>query len=158
VSNQPKPAEIIKLLFRRPKTAFSIIKLGATGLGPATKAAEKGDMEKAMKLFGKASLGKGKYEKMTASTKEKILENLTASEFTGSGFLPIDEKKLTEIQVPVLLLTGGKSLKLYAYLKDRLEELLPDCAHTEIPGASHIMQQDNPDAFNRAVKSFLEVK
>lgn len=158
VSNRPKSGEMLKLLFRRPKTAFAIIKLGATGLGPATKAAEKGDMEKAMELFGKAALGKGKYEKMTADTKEKILENLTASEFTGSGFLPINEKKLKELQVPVLLLTGEKSRKFYAYLKDRLMELLPDSTHSEIPAASHIMQQDNPEAFNRAVKSFLKGK
>jgi pimeloyl-ACP methyl ester carboxylesterase len=38
---------------------------------------------------------------------------------------------------------------------DRLEELLPNAARVEIPDASHIMHEDNPDAYHQAVLSFL---
>jgi pimeloyl-ACP methyl ester carboxylesterase len=40
-------------------------------------------------------------------------------------------------------------------LKDRLEELIPTSQRVEIPHASHIMHEDNPDAYNRAVLTFL---
>ena len=155
VSNTPKPKEIISLLFKRPKTALSIIKLGAQGLGPATKAAEKGEMNKVLELFGKAVLGKETYGKLTVERKKIVLENLIASEFTGSGFLPLIDDKLKKVQMPILLMTGEKSPKVFTYLKNRLDELLPNSLHIQVSNASHIIHEDNEKEFIYALNSFF---
>ncbi len=155
VSNIPKPSELLRLLFNKPKTALSIIKLGATGLGPATKAAEAGDMEKAMRLFGKAALGKRTFKNMSAERREQALVNLTTAEFTGSGFLSLDAEELEAIQIPTLLLNGALSPKIYHHLADSLGELLPNLQRTTITKASHIIHEDNLGAYCTALRNFL---
>jgi pimeloyl-ACP methyl ester carboxylesterase len=39
---------------------------------------------------------------------------------------------------------------------DHLETILRNVQRSEIPGASHLMHEDNPAAFNRAVLSFID--
>ena len=156
VSNTPKPGEIISLLIKRPKTAISIIKLGATGIDPATKAAQKKDMVSAMQLTAKAILGKKFFNNLSEKRKEQALINLTAAELTGSGFLPLNPEKLKQIDLPVLLVTGEKSPKVFGNLADRLEELFINVKRVEISNASHIMHEDNFSEYNSNILMFLK--
>jgi pimeloyl-ACP methyl ester carboxylesterase len=156
VSNRPKPMELLKLLATRPRTAAAIVKLGATGLGPATAAAKRGDMEAAMRLFGMAALGRKAYTRLSAARREQVRVNLFRAEFLGSGFLPLNEEKLRRIATPTMLLTAQSSPRVFHRLADRLEELLPQAERFEIPDASHIMHEDNAPAFTTAVQSFIE--
>ena len=155
VSNQPKPLELLRLLLIRPRTATAIIKLGAQGLGPATAAAKQDDMEKAMRLFGTAVLGRETYHGLSEQRKEQVRVNLIKSEFLGSGYSPLTAQKLRNIQIPTLLLNGQSSPRVFHRLADRLEELLPNSERKEIPRASHMMHEDNAPAFNTAVLEFL---
>jgi pimeloyl-ACP methyl ester carboxylesterase len=156
VSNKPKPLELLKLLATRPRTAAAIVKLGATGLGPATAAAKRGDMEAAMRLFGMAALGREAYSRLSAARREQVRANLFRAEFLGSGFLPLDVQKLRGIVTPTMLLTAQSSPRVFHRLADRLEELLPHAERVEVPHASHIMHEDNAPAFTIAVRSFIE--
>jgi pimeloyl-ACP methyl ester carboxylesterase len=156
VSNTPKPSELLKLLVTRPRTAAAIIKLGATGLGPATAAAKRGDMEDAMRLFGMAALGRKAYGSLSQARKEQVRANLFRAEFLGSGFLPLKVEELRGIRTPTLLLTGQSSPRVFHRLADRLEELLPRAVRVNIPDASHIMHEDNAPACTIAVRSFIE--
>lgn len=155
VSDPPKPLEFLKLLFSRPRTALAIIKFGAKGLEPARKAARKGDMEEAMNLFGRAALGPEKTERMSEERKEQALVNLTKAEFLGSGFLPLEDQKLRDIEVPTLFLTGQLSPTVFYHLTNSLEELIPNSDRIEISAASHIMHEDNASGYNAALLSFL---
>jgi pimeloyl-ACP methyl ester carboxylesterase len=155
VSNTPKPMEILKLLFSRPRTAFEIIKFGAKGFGPATAAVKRDDMEKAMRIFGRAILGADAFRRLSDSRREQVRANLIKAEFLGSGFPPLDLEQLRHIQVPTLLVSGQESPALFHCILDRLKELLPHAERIEIPGASHIMHEDNAPAYNSAVLSFL---
>lgn len=155
VSNQPKPSEILKLLFRRPRTAAAIVKFGATGVGPATKAARRGDMATAMRIFGKAVLGREFYRRLSPSRLEQVRANSIPAELTGSGFSPLEDEALRGVETPTLLVNGEHSPRLFHRLLDRLEELLPSTERIEIPGASHLLHEDNAPAYNRAVLSFL---
>jgi pimeloyl-ACP methyl ester carboxylesterase len=74
----------------------------------------------------------------------------------GSGYLPLDDDKLRRIQIPALLINGQHSPSLFHRLMDRLEQLLPRAGRIEIPGASHIVHEDNSTAYNAAVLSFLD--
>ncbi len=156
VSNTPKPKEILSLLLKRPRTALSIIKLGATGIDPAAKAAGKNDMVSAMELTGKAILGKSFFNNLTKERRDQALINLSAAELTGSGFLPIDSDKLRGTKFPVLLVNGKLSPKVFSNLSDRIEELISGVKRVTISNSSHIMHEDNFEEYNSRIISFLK--
>lgn len=54
------------------------------------------------------------------------------------------------MKVPALLVTGKRSPRL----SDRLAKLLPDAEGIEVPGASHLMHEENALACNTVVESF----
>lgn len=155
VSIPPKPTEILKLTFRRPRTAAAIVKFGLAGIGPATAAVKRGDMETGMRIFGRAVLGSKKYPRLSQPRLEQVRANSMEAEFLGSGFAPLDAHHVRGIQAPTLLVTGQQSPRLFHRLTDRLQELLPHSERTDIPEASHMMHEDNAPAFNAAVLSYL---
>lgn len=152
----PEPLEILRLLTSRPKTALSIIKFAATGLGPATAAAKRGDMEDAMARFGKAVLGKRAFYALSPGRLEQVRRNFTKAELLSDNFMiPLNENDVANVKARTLLVTGENSPTFLRRLTDRLEELIDDCQRVEIPNASHIMHEDNANAYNRAVLEFL---
>lgn len=157
VSNAPKPWEILKLLARQPRTAAAILKFGVKGVAPASKAFRSGDSNKAIGLFGDAVLGAGGYGRLPDSRKAQVHDNITnvKAELLGSGFPPLDSEQVRSVQIPTLLVTGERSIGLFHRLTDRLEELLPNSDRVEIPAASHMMHEDNANAYNTAILSFL---
>lgn len=156
VSNEPRPAELLKLLVTRPRTALAIIRFGAMGVTPATRAFERGDREAAIETFGNAVLGGGGYEALSKARKAQVRDNIgnVEAELLGSGFLRLETDRVRSVQAPVLLVTGEDSVDLLHLLTDRLQELLPNTERVEIPGGSHIMHEDNAPAFNEAVLAF----
>jgi len=155
VSNSPTPAEILKLLPRRPRTALAILRFGATGVAPAQKAALRGDGDEAVRLIGRAILGPRAYDRLSESRLEQARVNYFKQELLGSGFADLDDEELRGLDLPVLLVEGRDSPALFHRLLDRLEELLPRTRRVEIPNASHLMHEDNPQAYNAALRSFL---
>jgi len=156
ISNIPKPFELLRLLFSKPRLGNAIIKFGAKGLQPAKKAFQQNNMKKVLDCFGKATLGEKPFQNLSTERLQQAKDNLIKAELLGSGFLKLYKSKLKSIHLPTLLLSGEKSPKIWHYLLDELEKLLPNTERNEILNASHIMQEDNPDAFNNAVISFLE--
>lgn len=155
VSNEPKLSELLPLFFRRPRTALAILKFGAKGFAPAAKAAEKDDMEEANRIFGKAVLGEEFYENLSDARREQIFDNAIKAEFLGSGFPPLQADSIRKVDIPTLLVDGEHSPNFFHRLNDGLEELMPRTERLVVPGASHIVQEDNPEAFNEAVLDFL---
>lgn len=155
VSNSPRPAELLKLLFTRPRTAVAIMRFGSRGIAPARVAARRGDLQEAMRIFGNAVLGREFYVRLSAARREQIAANSFRAEFLGSGFSTLNDRDVCSMQLPTLLVSGQWSPALFHRLLDRLEELLPDTERVEIGGASHIMHEDNPTEFNTAVRAFL---
>ncbi len=156
VSDPPRPLELLALLASRPRTAASIIKLGALGLGPATAAARRDDLEGMMRLTGTAVLGRSAYAGLSEDRREQVRANLIPAELLGSGFPPLSPDSLRATRTPTLLLNGQSSPRAFHHLTDRLEELLPRTEREQIPEASHIMHEDNAPAYNAAVRSFIE--
>jgi pimeloyl-ACP methyl ester carboxylesterase len=156
VSNSPRPAEILKLLFSRPKTAVAIMRFGAKGMGPAMTEARRGNEDKAIEIFGKATLGVDTFSRLSKERLEQVRGNMINAEFLGSGYPSLEINRIRNIDVPALLVYGQKSPGLFHLLLDRLHEVMPDTHQILITGASHIMHEDNPDAYNSAVLSFIE--
>jgi pimeloyl-ACP methyl ester carboxylesterase len=60
------------------------------------------------------------------------------------------------VQSQTLLVAGAESPGLFHALIRRLAELMPAAHTVEIPHASHMMHEDNPERFNAAVLRFLK--
>jgi pimeloyl-ACP methyl ester carboxylesterase len=156
VSIPPRPAEVLVLALRNPRTALGIVKLGALGLGPAAAAFERGDPEEAMRLMGTAILGRPAYENLSPERAAQVRDNLIKEESTGAAFMPpLDPKAFRRIRTPVLLVEGDHSPRVFARLHDHLESMLPNVERVQIPNASHLMHEDNAPAYNQVVRRFL---
>jgi pimeloyl-ACP methyl ester carboxylesterase len=59
------------------------------------------------------------------------------------------------VDLPDMLVVGKNSPPLFHHLSRRLQELLPRSELVTIANASHIVQDDNPTAFNEALLTFL---
>ncbi len=151
----PKPVGTLKLLMTRPRTALVILKFGARGMGPARAAAGRGDMVTALRSFGTAVLGREWYENLSEARLEQIRRNSFRAEFLGSGLAKLNEADVRAVTAPTLLIDGAHSPALFPHLNDRLAELLPNSERFEVRNASHMMQEDNPSAFNDAVIRFV---
>jgi pimeloyl-ACP methyl ester carboxylesterase len=61
-----------------------------------------------------------------------------------------------EVQVPVLLLSGGRSDVVSRDTVGEFLALVPHARHEELPGATHMVAGDANDAFMREIARFLE--
>ena len=156
VSSTPRLPEILSLLVRKPRTALAIMKFGIKGMAPARELAKRGDAIGAMRLFGETILGPQFFSQLSKERLEQVDANATRAEFLGSGFPPLQTARVRELQIPTLLITGKHSHPLFHRLADGLEGLLPRVERIQFENASHIMHEDQPVRFNRAVVSFLK--
>lgn len=151
----PKPHEILRLLVTRPRTAVALVKFGATCIGPVTAAFGRGEIEAGVQTFILGVLGREAFERIPEERLEQARANAFPAEFLGSGFAPLTDDEVRNVQTPTLLVTGEHSPRLIIYCTNRLEELLPHTERVEISEASHSMFEDQPEAFNAAVSAFL---
>jgi pimeloyl-ACP methyl ester carboxylesterase len=152
----PRGTEILRLLLTRPRTALPIIRFAATGLQPAGRAARRGDLEGALRHFGSAVLGADRFAAMSAERRAQARDNLSREELLGDKVMvTLEPAAVAALTLPVLLVGGDCSPALFKRLTDHLQRLLPESSRVEIPGASHNLHEDAPDAFNRAVGEFL---
>lgn len=151
----PAPPDILKMLISTPLTGLTIMKFVATGLIPASKAAENNDLDKMLEIFGSAVLGKDVYRNLSPARLEQARANNFKMELLGSGFLPLNAEEIQRIQIPTLLINGADSPALFHRFNDRLQVLLPNVKRKIIPSASHMMHEDNSMAYNAAILEFL---
>ncbi len=153
----PRPMDLLRLFVTRPRTAFAILKFGAT-MARVQKAFQRGEDDKAMRTFIHWALGREPYERLPEARREQMRDNvseLRALSLGGARFPPLGDDDVRGIRAPVLLVTGELSPALALRLTDRLEELLPTVERVEIPDASHLMHEENAPAVNDAIVGFL---
>jgi pimeloyl-ACP methyl ester carboxylesterase len=157
VSTPPKPTEILQLLVTRPSLAASIIKFGITAIGPAQQAFRRGDDEAALQAFSAGVLGRDAFAKMSPARRQQLRDNekVIRAQLLGAGFPALTDKEVRNVDLPVMLVVGKNSPPLFHHLSRRLQELLPRSELVTIANASHIVQDDNPTAFNEALLTFL---
>ncbi|MGB8329178.1 MAG: alpha/beta hydrolase [Polyangiales bacterium] len=157
VSTPPRPPELLRALFRRPHAALAILRFGITVAGPAEKAYRRGDDRAGFEIFGRGVLGKDPFERLSPERKQQAWDNVAVdkAQILGEGFPPLSDDEVRSVERPTLLLHGERSPAFLRLLSDRLQELLPNASRTEVPGASHIMHEDNPMAVNEAILGFL---
>jgi pimeloyl-ACP methyl ester carboxylesterase len=153
----PTPGKLLRLLVTRPRAAMALMRFVGGTVGPAQRALEQGRDEEAMRRFGDGVVGPGFFDGSPPEVQARIRENFGAfrEQILGEGFPPIADDEVRSVRVPTLLVTGERSPAFLLRVSDRLEELLPNVSRVEIPGASHVMFESHPEAFNAAVAAFL---
>ncbi len=95
------------------------------------------------------------WDKLPDRVKQIALENIGTCTESGErgNFNCADIQKLN---VPILLLNGEKSMKLYRDMNDALRKCKSDIpAPTIIPNAPHLAHRGNSEFFNKTVLDFL---
>ena len=157
MSTTPRPAEVLRLLARRPRTAMTIIRFGAKTWAPTQKAFRLGDDATALQTLFCGLLGTETYERLPQERKQQARENLNTvrAQVLGAGFPPLRDDDVRGVQIPTLLMTGERSPAYLLRLTDRLQQLLPTAERVEIAAASHAMHVENAGAVNEAILGFL---
>jgi pimeloyl-ACP methyl ester carboxylesterase len=112
-----------------------------------------GDLEKAAREFINA-VSPGSWEKFSPQGKQVVLDNI------GTGVVVEGRPTLTceqirEFAFPIFLMTGEKSPKRYGEMFTAMRGCSKAPEPAVVPKAGHIMQLQNPSAFNLVLKEFL---
>jgi pimeloyl-ACP methyl ester carboxylesterase len=73
----------------------------------------------------------------------------------GRGLTPPAFERLEEIAAPTLVVVGEREVPDFRALADTLASRIPGARQSVLPGAGHMANMENPDAFNRVVLEFL---
>jgi pimeloyl-ACP methyl ester carboxylesterase len=126
-------------------------------LGPATAAARKRDVDRIVRLTGRAILGPAAYQALSKERLRQVYDNTFPEEFLSKSFLPrLSRNEIRNLQVAVLLVGGRHSPFVFGCLLRELQRLLPNARQISIDNASHLAHEDNPDQFNNEVLLFLQ--
>jgi len=159
MSTPPRPAGMLKLFARTPRTAFSLMKYGVTVMVPAEKAFRRGDDDKGMKTFARGVLGgPAFFDRLSPARLRQIKDNVEPikQQLLTGGLPPLADNDLRRMSVPTLIVTGERTAAAMHPLMDRLQELLPNVERVAVPNASHFMHEDNPQVLNKAILDFLD--
>jgi pimeloyl-ACP methyl ester carboxylesterase len=69
---------------------------------------------------------------------------------------PPAANRLSEIQVPTLIIVGGEDVEIILSIADKLEKDIASSKKVVIPGTAHHLNMEKPQEFNRVVIEFLE--
>ncbi len=153
----PNPLQLLRLFLRAPGTAIDVAAFGARGIGPTVRAFKRGEDERGFRTFITAAIGSETIAGWSEERMQQARDNVGAFKAVlRAGMPPFGEDDARGIKAPSLLITGASSAPALHRIVDKLEKLLPGAERVDIRNASHLMFEDNPDAFNQAVLSFLE--
>ncbi len=115
-----------------------------------------GESERAAQELIDALGGPGTWAKRTSQQKQLVLDNIGTAA-ADSGDRPVTScAQVATFEFPVLLLTGERSPKRYGEMFAAMRACNPSIsAPVVIPRAAHVMNRENPGAFNAAVLEFL---
>jgi pimeloyl-ACP methyl ester carboxylesterase len=157
VSVPPKPMQLIRLLFSAPQLAYAIAKFGGGTVGPAEEAFRRGEDKLAVGKFARGVLGDRYFEALSEERYAQVWENRGPDRALAlhRGFPDLTGQTFADVRVPVLLVGGSDSPRIFNLLIESLQDRLPDARVQVIENASHIVQEDAAEALNTAIQDFL---
>lgn len=134
-----------------------VLKEFATRFAPAWEAFRTGELASAMRLFADAVGGPGTYDRRPESVRRMMMDNAAAhqAESRSARRATFTCDMAARITAPTLLTNGERSPPFFHRITEQLERCLPNEERVIVPGASHTVPGEQPDAFARAVLAFL---
>lgn len=127
---------------------------------PATEAFRNNEDEKGLRTFINGANGDSLYfNNLAQQIRENMKSNIPQVKHNLLQSIPrehITSDDLHEINVPVLLLLGSKSISFFSFMNNELYRCLSNRETAIIPNAAHGLQFENPAEFNRIVLGFLD--
>jgi pimeloyl-ACP methyl ester carboxylesterase len=153
----PKPGEILPLLFRQPGILWMAMRTMAS-FGRMAVALKRGKDEESMRLLVNWANGFDAYSELPAANRAQGMANIATwrAALERPGPIDLTTTDARSIQKPTLLVAGERSAPPLRAVVRRLAELIPNSEVKVIPGASHGMNFQNPDALDAAILDFLE--
>jgi len=135
-----------------------MLKDWGNGLAPAREALKAGDTKAGIPLFVNGVGGPGAYERRSDADKKMNSDNVASYQADATTKRPrpvftCDMAK--KIIAPTLLSDGERSPKFFYRILDQLEVCVPNHERIVIAGSSHTVPSESPDAYDRAVLTFL---
>jgi non-heme chloroperoxidase len=152
---------ILPLLNKSHEGEIALEEFEANALSPARVAFSGGDDTLGVrKFFDGVSGRRGAFDLISALSRERLMESagtLRLELMAGPDeYMPsIPDDQIHSALIPVLLLDGQRSPRMFSLITDELERLLPDTSRILIPGAGHAMHAANPGFYNSVVRDFL---
>ena len=125
---------------------------------PAGDLFNQGQPERAMALLIDAFVGTGSFERFPDALKRKVMRGARdwgAQATSTVQFPELTRDDVGRVTVPVLMLSGERTIPVHAMLDAELERVLPRVERLTIPRASHDVWADAPDACRAATLEFL---
>lgn len=128
----------------------------AAGFTAAAQKIAAGDIDGGLIMVSEQTGGPGAWEKRPEE--KKVIGRDNARTLIGQmneQRKPYSRAAAEAIRVPTLLLGGAESQPQFGKIIDALVRVMPDTQRVTVPKATHGLNYDNPDFFNKAVLDFL---
>jgi len=132
----------------------------AEGFGAFVKVAKSGDLARANKMMMEFApmVPAGKIPAVRERL-EQMLTDYSWVHFTGEdkemGLKPPAEEQITNLHAPLLIVHGELDANAFLEGGKWLQDNVSNAERIVIPGAGHVVNMEQPAAFNRAVFDFL---
>lgn len=118
----------------------------------------RGEREQAIRLTLKYFLGEDVFDQTPERQRNYWMSNIRewhALTTSRDAFPPVPRSKVKSIKVPVMMLSGGRTLEILKFVDSELEPLLAKGERVVLPNATHEMWVEQPEESRRAVLAFL---
>ena len=126
---------------------------------PATEAFKSNNDEKGVSTFINAVMGDTLYfNNLSRQIQDNMMTNAVETKHNllyGNPPPQITCDDLSKLKVPVLLLTGGKSISFFSLINDELYRCLTNRERATIINATHGLEFENPSQFNKIVLEYI---
>ena len=125
---------------------------------PATAAFAAGDDEGAMRFFVDGFATPGRFDALPPEARLGVMQNSTFFKMLSRSSDPYPEiprASLRKLRMPVLVITGEKTVAIHRRLDEELSRIIPRARSATIPAAGHGSPRENPRAFTEVVDNFL---
>jgi len=149
---------VLKWLPQIPGGQAELDKFMTTMWKPAGEAFRKEQPETALRITCDYFSGKGSYDKLPAEGRRILMSDIRewkALTTSQDPFPMLDRDAVRRLKVPTLLITGEKTLNLLRMIIEELRRVMPAAECVTIPGATHDMWLEEPEACGKATLSFL---
>lgn len=125
---------------------------------PASAAFAAGDDEGAMRFFVDGFATPGRFDALSPEARLGVLQNAGFFKMMARSQDPypdIPRASLRRLTMPVLVITGEKTIAIHRRIDEELSRLIPRARSATIPAAGHGSPRENPRSFTEVVDNFL---
>jgi pimeloyl-ACP methyl ester carboxylesterase len=125
---------------------------------PARAAFAAGDDEGAMRFFVDGFATPGRFDALPPDARLGVMQNAGFFKMLARSQDPYPDipiASLRRLRMPVLIITGEKTIAIHQRIDAELSRLIPRARSAMIPAAGHGSPRENPRAFTEVVDNFL---